>query len=315
MVLSDGTIVMINDPRTFHAKKSEFIGAGPQQMQVFLDFERCMGSFKARDGTGAASMGTAEVLETSGVLQPSAVQKLQELAEEYGSQGDDDAVFEEYGDACRATIASIGGLHISHIAPATAASLPMLALRDGWRDSLHTLSTNNIPTYIFSSGYGDIVEQAIIQAGQLPNNVLPQNLRIISNFFRTAPDGTVRAFSSPVIHERNKNADTAAKFMGMSLPERSYALICGTHEDDVLMAQGAPGLKENISVGYLEVGEDLAARLPSFLNRFDVVVLGDGSFQFIQTLLRDLLHLPLQQERGGKKWVDNLRGAFLGQTQ
>ena len=31
---------------------------------------------------------------------------------------------------------------------------------------------------------------------------LPQNLRIISNFFRTAPDGSVRAFSQPIVHER-----------------------------------------------------------------------------------------------------------------
>ena len=32
--------------------------------------------------------------------------------------------------------------------------------------------------------------------------ILPQNLRIISNFFRTAPDGSVRAFSQPIVHER-----------------------------------------------------------------------------------------------------------------
>ena len=36
------------------------------------------------------------------------------------------------------------------------------------------------------------------QGGQ----ILPQNLRIISNFFRTAPDGSVRAFSQPIVHER-----------------------------------------------------------------------------------------------------------------
>lgn len=38
------------------------------------------------------------------------------------------------------------------------------------------------------------------------NAQLPQNVRIISNFFRTAPDGTVRAFSSPIVHERYGNS-------------------------------------------------------------------------------------------------------------
>jgi hypothetical protein len=38
------------------------------------------------------------------------------------------------------------------------------------------------------------------QQQQLPP--LPQNIRIISNFFRTAPDGTVKAFSQPTIHDR-----------------------------------------------------------------------------------------------------------------
>lgn len=40
------------------------------------------------------------------------------------------------------------------------------------------------------------------QAVSTQQTQLPQNLRIISNFFRTAPDGTVRAFSQPIVHER-----------------------------------------------------------------------------------------------------------------
>lgn len=93
---------------------------------------------------------------------------------------------------------------------------------------------------MFHSGYGDVVTQVLLQGlaalapsannnannngNNSPNNgasnlgsagaaaaaavsgaamgVLPQNIRIISNFFRAAPDGTVRAFSQPVVHER-----------------------------------------------------------------------------------------------------------------
>ena len=44
--------------------------------------------------------------------------------------------------------------------------------------------------------------QALLLGGIGEAGNLPQNLRIISNFFRTAPDGTVRAFSQPIVHER-----------------------------------------------------------------------------------------------------------------
>lgn len=41
---------------------------------------------------------------------------------------------------------------------------------------------------------------------------------------------------------RNKNATTAATQMGMSLPERPYAIVFGSHEDDVSMTDGLQGM-------------------------------------------------------------------------
>lgn len=40
---------------------------------------------------------------------------------------------------------------------------------------------------------------------------------------------------------RNKNATTAATHMGMPVLNRPYALVLGSHEDDVLMTQGVAG--------------------------------------------------------------------------
>lgn len=83
---------------------------------------------------------------------------------------------------------------------------------------MQTLASFGVPTYIFSSGYGDIVAQAMIQSGGIDGGGIPQNIRwswmpfyvfcgsfenrIISNFFRATPDGTVRGFSQPVIHDK-----------------------------------------------------------------------------------------------------------------
>ena len=37
--------------------------------------------------------------------------------------------------------------------------LPKLGLREGWKDALQSLAQKNVPTFLFSSGYGDIVQQ------------------------------------------------------------------------------------------------------------------------------------------------------------
>lgn len=61
---------------------------------------------------------------------------------------------------------------------------------------------------------------------------------------------------------RNKNATTAATQMGFSVLPRPYALVLGSHEDDVSMTEGVLGLKEQISIGFIELSEDIAQRLP-----------------------------------------------------
>lgn len=42
--------------------------------------------------------------------------------------------------------------------------LPKLGLRLGWKEALQSLTVRGVPTYLFSSGYGDVVSQVILQA-------------------------------------------------------------------------------------------------------------------------------------------------------
>ena len=50
--------------------------------------------------------------------------------------------------------------------------------------------------------------------------------------------------------------------------------MLGSHEDDVYMTDGASGIAEQISVGFIEVQDDFVQRLPGFLQAYDAVVLG-----------------------------------------
>jgi len=133
----------------------------------------------------------------------------------------------------------------------------------------------------------------LLQGGVGEYGTLPQNLRIVSNFFRAGPDGTVRAFSQPIVHELNKNITTAGLYMGFPVTERPYSIVLGSSEEGVKVAEGLDGVKDTLSIGYLELTEDLLQRLPSFLSSYDAVVLGDGNFHYIKSLLEELLQVHM----------------------
>lgn len=280
-------VVLVPRPRDFYQKKELIAAAGSGAMQVFLSFEDVCTRFNA--DSGERVLGTAALLEQSHALPPQTVAQLQALVQD-GSGGDRDeyTVLEDRAMAQQAILAREGGLHIAHIPAIAREMLSQAPLRDGARDVLHTLAASGVPTYVFSSGFGDIAAQLLIQGGAVEGTVIPNNVRIISNFFRTTPDGTVRGFSLPIVHDLNKNATTAARHMGMPVPERPFAVVLGAAERDVALTDGL-ALRGQLNLGFLRMTEDLSLKLPSFLETYDAIVLGDASLRFAQTILDDLL--------------------------
>lgn len=55
-----------------------------------------------------------------------------------------------------------------------------------------------------------------------------------------------------MVHERNKNASTAARVLGMPLPNRPHAVLLAAHEDDpAAMVDGMKdSLRETLSIGH-----------------------------------------------------------------
>lgn len=82
------------------------------------------------------------------------------------------------------------------------------------------------------------------------------------SYYHPPPIHSPPITSLPPSHCRNKNASTAGTQMGFSVLPRPYALVLGSHEDDVSMTEGVVGLKEQISIGFIELSEDIAQRLP-----------------------------------------------------
>jgi hypothetical protein len=339
--IHEDSIVFILKPKSFYRKKFEMMRAGPSALQVFTDFERVLTRFKMADGNRA--MTTEEILESSGAVTQEGIAEMQRAVDdmeqglmsaaasavdefdilsdsgnENGKDGSLNHVYEEGAKNYHQALAARGHVHLGHALPIIRSRLSQLGLRDNWKDFMQMLSSRSVPLYVFSSGFGDIVTMALAavgltpksaEAGNRPPDSLPGNVRVISNFFRAAPDGIIRAFSQPTVHDRNKNVTTAAMSMGMPVPQRPHALVLTAHEDDAeRMTDGLQGIKEKLTIGYMEVTEDLPQRLPLYLNSFDAVILGDGSFKFIASVLEEILQTPIPS----KAAAGSSSGGFTG---
>jgi hypothetical protein len=85
-------IVLIPRPQEFYKKKCEITQMGPQSLQVFTDFEKCLTKFRTEDGE--KSMSTAELLESSSLLMPAALQNIKDIIENFASLGQQGASYE-----------------------------------------------------------------------------------------------------------------------------------------------------------------------------------------------------------------------------
>jgi len=259
----EDNIVMIHKPKEFYRKKFVMMAAGSNSLQVFSDFEHVFTKFKLDSSSVAhekhateRSLGSMELLEISGTMSQEALQRIQMLNQEFdqkfgqllNEESSDTSVYQLYEDMCvqyQQIVSKYGNVYSGSVLPATRELLGRLGLRTAWKETFQALSTKGTPTFVFSSGFGDVIVNAMLLSGltepnapgsgpaghfpgspaSAPPQLLPSNLRIISNFFRSAPDGTVRAFSQPVVHEKNKNATTAERLMGMPVPSRPNALV------------------------------------------------------------------------------------------
>lgn len=218
--IHENSIVMIAKPQDFHHKKTLFQQQGSQQLQVFSDFEHVITKFKQTKGQRA--LGSMELLESSGALSPTAVQQLQTLSDSIENKlnstltnEEQDIIFEDFIQQIQTIVCGQGNLHIYSIPMVVRKLIEHLSLRDGAKEFFQRLTLKGIPTFILSSGYGDVITQALTfgetastaannhpSSSFVPPATLPSNMRVIANFFRAAPDGIVRAFSQPLLHER-----------------------------------------------------------------------------------------------------------------
>ena len=170
-----------------------------------------------------------------------------------------------------------------------------IALRPGCDELFALCHDKATPLVVCSAGLGNVVQACLKHRLQDERAVaaLPQ-LPVVSNWLRFDDAGVVNGFSQPLLHMFNKDGAFVKSQIGDSRwnalsTGRSVCLVLGDGLGDAAMADGL-GLTNVVKIGFLNETDParVAARLPAFEDAFDIVLLGDQSFEYVLKMLRGL---------------------------
>jgi len=172
------------------------------------------------------------------------------------------------------------------LAVSKSADAGSIRMRKGTANFFSSLSKQDVPIVVFSAGIADVLEEVLKHSFNATS--LPENIVVISNrcVFDATQEGKLVDFEEPLLHVFNKNF--ASHFSSghpvyERLLNRENLVLIGDSLGDVTMSCGLPHNQDTlIKIGFLY---DRPERLPEFLEAFDVVILGDPSFDFVNNLV------------------------------
>ena len=158
-------------------------------------------------------------------------------------------------------------------------------LRGGYGEFIETLRSHNIPLVIISaSGMGEETISIYLEKEKGSS----ENIYIISNEFKWDKDGNMIGCKQPIIHSLNKAESVAASNFHFyeKIKNRKNVLLLGDNTEDVDMIIGFE-YENLIKVGFLN--ENIEENLEKYKESFDIVILNDGSMEYINGLLKEII--------------------------
>ncbi len=154
-------------------------------------------------------------------------------------------------------------------------------LRNGAKRFFNLISRNEVPLLILSSALGDVIEGVL-----KVHNLLTSNVHVISNYFEFDKKRNAIGYKGKIVHVFNKDE---SQIQGTPYYEkilkRKNVILMGDSLGDLKMV-GQISYNEIIKIGFLVENVDL--QLEDYKKNFDVILLGDGSLEFVNELLVEL---------------------------
>ena len=160
-----------------------------------------------------------------------------------------------------------------------------IKFREGFSEFIDFLKKYNIPLVIMSSSGlgGDSIKMCLEREKKLYNNIF-----IISNSFEWDKNGKAVSVKQPIIYGMNKDETMVQDYPEVfeQIKGRKNVVLLGDSLDDVGMVAGF-NYENLIKIGFLN--DKVEESLESYKRTFDVVILNDGSLDFVNELLKELI--------------------------
>ncbi len=277
--------IVISHPERLEELKAALKNGGLEGLHVLADFEKTLTS-ASREGNPTSSL--IGILSEEKCLTPDYAREADILFRKYlPIERDPKIPVEEKKQAMEEwwrihfELLIKTGITKDHLRKV--AQSKRIRLREGCGEFLDLLNQYHIPLVILSaSGLGnDVIPMLLEQEGKLYGNI-----HIISNAFIWDENGKANGVKQPVIHSLNKD-ETVLRELPFyhEIAARKNVLLLGDNLHDIDMARGFP-YKHLVKIGFLNEG--VKENLEYYQQEYDVVILNDGSMEYVNELVREI---------------------------
>eukprot|EP00742_Colponemidia_sp_Colp-10_P001787 GILJ01001911.1.p1 GENE.GILJ01001911.1~~GILJ01001911.1.p1 ORF type:complete len:347 (+),score=61.17 GILJ01001911.1:52-1092(+) len=277
--------IVIHNPDAFFAKREKMRADGPGSVQVVSDFDMTLTAFMVDGQRGMTSHG---IVERAPMVSDEFRQRSRALFEQYFPLEHSKSItveekFQHMTEWWKRSHQLICEEHIHLSDLSLMVGKAHVAVREGVTELFQELDSFNIPVTIISAGIKDVIE-AVLKA----RAVFTKNIRVLSNKMFFDSEGLLVGFDDDnnVIHSMNKGRFASQFFSSTpELAQRKNVILLGDLCEDLTMAEGL-NYDSMISVGFLNDPTKVEEMLPHYQEVYDVVVINDGSVDFVADLIK-----------------------------
>eukprot|EP01064_Diplonema_japonicum_P013201 TRINITY_DN20677_c0_g1_i1.p1 TRINITY_DN20677_c0_g1~~TRINITY_DN20677_c0_g1_i1.p1 ORF type:complete len:284 (+),score=93.76 TRINITY_DN20677_c0_g1_i1:40-891(+) len=280
--------IRMKDPEGVAAKIAAIKKDGKELLKVIADFDFTMTRFWWCADTKERACSCYKVIEDCGLLSKEYHDKAQELQKRfYPIEVCPDICKDEKVKAMLEWVSLANKLlEDSGLEEDTIPRMvcdAKVALRDKAKEVVDLLTEHGVPLLLFSGGIANILEEVFKKEGV----VLADNAHIVSNKMVFNDKGKIAAWTEPRFHAFNKEAETIkdAPFVRDEAHRRNV-LLFGDSLGDVKMSNGL-STSTILTIGYLN--DKVEERLDTYLNTYDVLILGDPSMEYHLDVLKKVM--------------------------
>jgi 5'-nucleotidase len=163
----------------------------------------------------------------------------------------------------------------------SAASNTHHTFRGGARALFTLLDAHDIPLVLMSAGMGDMID-ALMRS----QNMLTEDVHIVSNFLEFSESGEATGVKPPVIHTLNKSEVVLRDYpLHDRIANRRNVLVLGDRISDLRMIDGFD-YDTMLSIGFYNSPD--TTHLQAYKDAFDIVIEDDGALETVIDIIADI---------------------------